>query len=120
MSTISKIQTDSNWGSEVTKINQNFTNLNTDIVKLQNTAGIKVPLFSSVSAATASIPSPYEGQLILVGSTLPAPVYRWNGSSWANTGTTGGGTSTALTDYYTKSEIDSRHTVIKSTSEVTL
>ena len=106
MSTISKIQTDSNWGTEANKINQNFTNLNTDIVKLQNTAGIKIPLFSSVSAATASITSPYEGQLILVGSTLPAPVYRWNGSSWANTGVTGGSSSTALTDYYTKSEVN--------------
>ena len=106
MSTISKIQTDSNWGTEANKINQNFTNLNTDIVKLQNTAGIKIPLFSSVSAATASITSPYEGQLILVGSTLPAPVYRWNGSSWANTGVTGGSSSIALTDYYTKSEVN--------------
>lgn len=105
MSTISKIQAESNWGTEANKINQNFTNLNTDIVKLQNTAGIKIPLFSSVSAATASITSPYEGQLILVGSTLPAPVYRWNGSSWANTGTTGGSASTPLTDFYTKEEV---------------
>ena len=110
MATISTIQKESTWGTEATKINQNFTNVNTELTKLNNTYGLKIPLFSSTSAASASIPSPYEGQLILVGSTLPAPVYRWNGSSWANTGTTGGSASAPLTDYYTKEEVDASQT----------
>ena len=106
MATISTIKKESNWGAEATKINQNFTNVNTELTKLNNTYGLKIPLFSSTSAASTAIPSPYEGQLILVGSTLPAPVYRWNGSSWDNTGTTGGSASAPLTDYYTKEEVD--------------
>lgn len=106
MATISTIQKESTWGTEATKINQNFTNVNTELTKLNNTYGLKIPLFSSTSAASTAIPSPYEGQLILVGSSLPASVYRWNGSSWANTGTTGGSASAPLTDYYTKEEVD--------------
>lgn len=106
MATISTIQKESNWGTEATKINQNFTNVNTELTRLNNTYGLKIPLFSSTSAASTAIPSPYEGQLILVGSSLPASVYRWNGSSWVNTGTTGGSASAPLTDYYTKEEVD--------------
>lgn len=106
MATISTIQKESNWGTEATKINQNFTNINTELTKLNNTYGLKIPLFSSTSAASTAIPSAYEGQLILVGSELPAPVYRWNGSSWEDTGITGGSASTSLTDYYTKEEVN--------------
>lgn len=112
------IKSDSDWGSEATRINKNFNSINTELITLKNTTSVRQPLFSSVSEAKQNILSPYVGQLILVGSTIPAPVYRWNGSSWVDTGLTGGSAEVPLSNYYTKEEIDSRYKLVKSTSVV--
>lgn len=104
MATMNTIATDSNWGTEATKINQNFTNLNMELVKLGNTYGIKVPLCNSVDEAKTLIKNPYDGQFVLIGTSLPASVYKWNGTEWQNTGITGGDSSVALENYYTKKE----------------
>lgn len=108
MANLQQIKTDSNWGAEAPRINENFNAVNSELLKLGATSGIAVPLFASVSEAKKYITNPYVGKLILIGSTLPAPVYRWNGSSWVNTGTTGGNASAPLTDYYTKQEINAQ------------
>lgn len=106
MTTLSKIETSSNWGSEATKINQNFTNVNTELTKLNNTYGLKIPLFASESEAYEQIPNPYYGQIVLIGTELPAEIHKWNGSRFAPTGIMGGSASTSLTDYYTKEEVN--------------
>ena len=92
----------------------------TEIEKLSMTTSVRMPLFTSLTEAKKNIPKPYVGQLVLIGSTLPAPVHRWNGSSWPNTGITGGSASVPLTDYYTKTEIDARLVKIKTTNKVRL
>ena len=120
MANLSQIKTDSNWGDEASKINQNFNQVNTELTTLKNTTSVRQPLFSSVSEAKENITSPYVGQLVLIGSTIPAPIYRWNGSSWANTGQTGGSAEVPLSNYYTKTDIDTRFQVIKSTTEVAI
>lgn len=114
------IKSDSDWGSEATLINKNFNSINTELITLKNTTSVRQPLFSSVSEAKQNILSPYVGQLILVGSTIPAPVYRWNGSSWVDTGLTGGSAEVPLSNYYTKEEIDSRSEYVKTTTEVNI
>lgn len=106
MANLSQIKTDSDWGLEASKINQNFNQVNTELTTLKNTTSVRQPLFSSTTEASKNITSPYVGQLVLIGSTIPAPIYRWNGSSWANTGQTGGSAEVPLTNYYTKDEIN--------------
>lgn len=118
MANLSQIKTDSDWGLEASKINQNFNQVNTELTTLKNTTSVRQPLFSSTTEASKYITSPYVGQLILVGSTIPAPVYRWDGSSWVDTGLTGGSAEVPLSNYYTKEEIDSRYKLVKSTSVV--
>lgn len=99
MANVSQIKTDTNWQDAATTINTNLANINTDLEGLRQTTSVKMPLFSSTSEANSAITNKYVGQLILVGSSLPAPVYRWNGSSWVNTGTTGGNAEVPLSDY---------------------
>ena len=101
MANISQIKTDTDWQEAADTINTNFANVSTAIEGLKQTTSVKMPLFSSTSEANSAITNKYVGQLILVGSTLPAPVYRWNGSSWVNTGTTGGNAEVPLTNYLT-------------------
>ena len=120
MDTLSKIPSEGNWQDIATRANENFTKVSTELGKLGMTTSVKMPLFASLTEAQNNIPKPYFGQLILIGSTLPAPVYKWNGSSWVNTGITGGSASVPLTDYYTKTEIDARLVKIKTTNKVRL
>jgi hypothetical protein len=120
MTNLENVQADSNWGAESARINKNFSALSTEVEKMRMSVSLNVPLFSSVSEATSKILSPYEGKLVLIGNSLPAPVYRWSGTGWVNTGVSGGSASIPLSDYYTKDEIDSRFQLIKSTTEVTI
>lgn len=101
MANISQIKTDTDWQEAADTINTNFANVSTAIEGLKQTTSVKMPLFSSTSEANSAITNKYVGQLILVGNTLPAPVYRWNGSSWVNTGTTGGNAEVPLANYLT-------------------
>lgn len=101
MANVSQIKTDTDWQEAAGTINTNFANVSAAIEGLKQTTSVKMPLFSSTSEANSAITNKYVGQLILVGSTLPAPVYRWNGSSWVNTGTTGGNAEVPLVNYLT-------------------
>lgn len=57
-------------------------------------------LFSTVDALRKAYPSPDDGSFALVGSTLPADVYKANNKTWAATGQQGGGSLTLeLGDY---------------------
>ena len=120
MANVSKIEVDSDWGKEAPKLNNNFNAVNLELTNLKNTRAIKIPLFSSTTEASANIPSPYVGQMVFIGSSLPAPVYKWNGTSWASAGFSGGSAEIPLTNYYDKTEIDSRFQIIKSTTEVNI
>lgn len=101
MANLSKIEVDSDWGKEAPKLNTNFNSVNVELTNLKNTRAIKIPLFGSTSDASQNILSPYVGQMVLIGSSIPAPLYKWNGDSWVNTGTTGGDASVPLSDYLT-------------------
>lgn len=105
---LSEIKTDSNWGTEAPRINQNFQNIDVELEKLKNTTDIRIRWATSLSELQAMVPNPYKGQFAYVGSTLPAPIYKWNGSSWANTGQTGGGGSIDSSTTYSKAEIDKK------------
>lgn len=99
MANLKQIQIDSDWGKEAPNLNANFNAINVELAGIKNNIAIKLPLFESTTEAKNSIPLPYVGQMVLIGTSLPATVYRWNGSSWANTGTTGGNAEVPISDY---------------------
>ena len=109
MANLSQVKTDSNWGEEAPRINENFNAVNAELTQLKSTTSVNIPLFASVSEAQKAITNPYVGKLIFIGSTLPAPVYKWNGTAWENTGIKGGNASAPLENYYTKTEIDQQN-----------
>lgn len=101
MANISQVKTDSNWGDAASTINSNFQNINTELEKTKSVTTVKLPWATSVTELKKMIPNPYYGQLGLVGSSLPASVYKWNGSSWADTGETGGNFEMSSDQYLT-------------------
>lgn len=107
MSNTSQIKIQSDWGEAAGTINQNFQNISADIEKIKRTASIKVPWATSLSELRSLVSNPYNGQFALVGETLPAPIYKYNGTDWENTNETGGGINVSLDNYYTKQDVDS-------------
>lgn len=112
MANLSEIKTDTNWQDAASVINQNYQNINTELDSLKMTTSVKMPMFGSVEDAIQNITNPYIGQLILVGSSLPAPVYKWNGEKWNNTGMTGGGAEVILSDFVKYAETGTINDVI--------
>lgn len=101
MANISQVKTDGNWGDAASTINSNFQNISTELEKTKSVTTVKLPWATSVEELKKMIPSPYYGQLGLVGSSLPASVHKWNGSSWADTGQTGGSFEMSSDQYLT-------------------
>lgn len=108
MANLSQIKTDSNWGDTAATINQNFNQVKTELITLKNTTSVYLPLFTNTVEASEKILNPRPGQLVLISpeSSIPAPLYKWNGSRWADTGQTGGSAEVPLSNYYTKEEIN--------------
>lgn len=109
---LSKINVDTNWQDAASIINQNYQNIDTALDSLKMTTSVKMPMFGSVDDASQNITNPYIGQLILVGSSLPAPVYKWNGENWEDTGMTGGDAEVILSDFVKYAETGTINDVI--------
>lgn len=101
MANLKQIQIDSDWGKEAPNLNANFNAINTELAGIKNNIAIKIPLFESTTEAKNNIPLPYVGQMVLIGTSLPAPVYKWNGSSFASAGFSSGIASVPLANYLT-------------------
>lgn len=106
MSNLSQIKTDSDWGSEASRINQNFQNLNVDLEKVKNSTTKFKGYFSSESVLYEKHPAPSVGEYAWVGIPYPGIIYDVSDSNWHNTGTVPDDASVDLADYYNKSEID--------------
>lgn len=98
---INTIQSSGTWGQAASDINNNFTSMSTEIVKIRNTTSVKLPWATTVAELKQFVPNPYEGQFGLVGSTLPATIYKWNGTNWISTGQTGGDGDINVAQYLT-------------------
>lgn len=87
MTTLSKIETSSNWGSEATKINQNFTNVSLELTKLGMLGKASFgPYKSSLNLPSGAS----ENATAWVSATLTPPFQVWQVQSgkWVNTGFT--------------------------------
>ena len=84
---MNKIETDSNWGIEAGKINQNFSSINTDLTKVKMQAKASFGPYKSSS----NLPSgAVENTTAWVSATLTPPFQVWQvqGGEWVNTGFT--------------------------------
>lgn len=94
----SKVKSDTNWGDAVSVINTNFASLNQAVEKAKSQTMIKLPLFSSESDLKSKYSPLYEGQMALVGTSLPATLYKVENNSWVSTGTSVGAPSAVLSE----------------------
>lgn len=95
---ISKIKSDTNWGDAASVINTNFSSLNQAVEKAKSQTSLKLPLCSNTSDLAKNYPPSYEGQMALVGSTLPATLYKVQNGKWVSTGQSVGTPSAVLSE----------------------
>lgn len=53
-------------------------------------------------------PSAHVGDYAYIGTAYPFYIWKWNGSSWGNTGNTGGDQDVNLENYYNKTDTDAK------------
>lgn len=68
--------------------------------------GVNKGYFPTLASLQAAYPVAAIGSIAYVGNSYPYAIYRWDGElqSWVDTGSTGGGESIDLGNYYTKEE----------------
>lgn len=97
MGYLSQVKIDTDWQEAANAINSNFTSLNTAVEKARSQTMVKLPLCDSLSDLTSKYPPAYEGQMGLVGTTLPATLYKVKNGAWTSTGQSVGDPSVVLT-----------------------
>ena len=107
---LNNINSKSTWGQAASDINTNFTTIDSDLKKVKNATTRNKGYFSSIDELKAAFSTANVGDIAYVGSAYPYAIWKWNGSSWANSGSTGGEESVNLGDYYTKVETDEKFT----------
>ena len=113
MSNISQVKTDSDWGAEASRINQNFQNINVDLEKVKNSTTKFKGYFSTEELLFEKYPNPSIGEYAWVGTPYPGTVYDIVDGAWHNTTTVPDEESVDLADYYNKSEVDSKTEELK-------
>lgn len=107
MTSLSQIKTDSNWGLEAPKLNQNFQNISTDILKLKNSTTRFKGYHTSEEGLKSKYSVPQSGDYAWVGTPYPGKVYDVVNGQWHNTDQDPPAESVDLVNYYTKEEINS-------------
>lgn len=102
---LNSIQSNSTWGKAASDINTNFTTLSTDIEKVKNATTRNKGYFESDTSLKLNHPTATVGDIAYVGTSYPYQIWKWNGSSWVNSGATGGSESVNLNDYAKKEEL---------------
>lgn len=108
MANISKIKTESNWGDEAQIINQNFQNINVELLKVKSDTTNNKGYFSTEENLKKTYPPEKSkvGMIAYVGATPPYHIYEYKEDGWTNTEQTYT-PEVNLGDYYNKSEVDS-------------
>lgn len=108
MSNLSQIKTDSNWGEEAPRINQNFQHINVELQKLKS-GTINNKGYFSTEELLKQIYPPEKckvGMIAYVGDVSPYFIYEYQElTGWTNTGEVYT-PEVELGDYYKKDEVD--------------
>lgn len=104
------INTQTTWADASNSINQNNARINEAVIRLENATYKNKGYFKTLAELNANVPSPNVGSLAYVGTSYPFAIYLWNkdSSTWSDSGLTGGDPDVNLSNYYTKSETDSK------------
>lgn len=100
-----QIKTQTTWEVATDSINHNNGKINEAVTRLENATYKNKGYYRTLEDLQSAIPMPGVGSLAYVGSTYPFAVYLWNGTSWENSGMTGGDPSVNLDNVYMKDDI---------------
>ena len=112
---LNNINSKSTWGQAASDINTNFTTIDSDLKKVKNATTRNKGYFSTSSELISAFPTASKGDIAYVGSSYPYDIWKWNGSSWANSGSTGGEESVNLGNYHTAGYVDEKLSELGST-----
>ncbi|MDO4163877.1 MAG: hypothetical protein Q4D56_05750 [Bacteroides sp.] len=94
---LNTINNTDNWGTTSTRLNENFSKVNTEVEKLKYGYVRCKGLFASLEALQTAYPSPVVGDWAIVGDTVPGDIYRCStAGTWEATGETGGGVEISI------------------------
>lgn len=102
---LNSIKSDSTWGKAASDINNNFTTVSADLEKVKNATSRNKGYFENDTLLKQTYQTAQIGEIAYVGTTYPYQIWKWNGSTWANSGATGGSESVNLNGYATKEEL---------------
>ena len=102
---LKKLGTQTTWESAAETVNSNNGKINEAITRLEFATYKNKGYYRTLEDLQSAIPMPGVGSLAYVGSTYPFTVYLWNGTSWENSGMTGGDPSVNLDNVYMKDDI---------------
>ena len=103
MRQLNKIPSAGTFRIAVTKINDNFSLVQSAIMELEVSVAKNKGLFASASALRSAVPHPSKGDWALVGSGFPAEIYVClSNGTWTDSGQTYAGDVVDLNDYLTK------------------
>lgn len=97
MGYLSQVKINTDWQEAANAINANFTSLNTAVEKARSQTMVKLPLCDTLEILKENHPPAYEDQMGLVGTTLPATLYKVKNGAWTSTGQSVGDPSVVLT-----------------------
>lgn len=121
MSNISKVKTDSDWGTEASVINQNFQNVSADLEKVKSSTTKFKGYFTTEESLKNKFGSPKIGDTAWVGEPYPGIVYDvQTDGRWHNTSKVPDTGSVELQDYATREELTELEEKIEGIGEVDL
>lgn len=101
---LQNIGTTTTWNEATSRINSNNSKIGVEIDKLKNATYKNKGYFKTYDKLVEAFPSASLGSKAYVGENYPYAIYVWDGSSWEDSGVTGGEENVELSDYYTKEE----------------
>lgn len=105
---LNKIKNNASWGESASSLNSNFESIEADLTKVKNATTRCKGYFISGDELKTAYPSAHVGDYAYIGTAYPFYIWKWNGSSWGNTGNTGGDQDVNLENYYNKTETDAK------------
>lgn len=105
---LNKIKNNASWGESASSLNSNFESIEADLTKVKNATTRCKGYFISGDELKTVYPSAHVGDYAYIGTAYPFYIWKWNGSSWGNTGNTGGDQDVNLENYYNKTETDAK------------
>lgn len=70
------------WGTAASDINRNFSMIKEVLESSSDKQSLALGLFLSLEDLKRAYPTPENGQWAYIGTSFPANIYAWNGTSW--------------------------------------